>query len=114
MSLSGDMSCVEVDRSRTITNFCCSIRPMFSVKCGLNCFLVYGCRLFMFLLFLFFTTDIYTFFYLYSLPIHLLALRLKECDSKAYISAIKSSDDQVTTNPLAINDIFKGFYHKSV
>ncbi len=29
---------------------------------------------------------------------------------KAYISAIKSSDDQVTTNPVAINDIFKGFY----
>ncbi len=23
---------------------------------------------------------------------------------------IKSSDDQVTTNPVAINDIFKGFY----
>ncbi len=36
--------------------------------------------------------------------------RLKECESKAYISAIKSSDDQVTTNPVAINDIFKGFY----
>ncbi len=64
----------------------------------------------MFLLFLFFTTDIYTFFTYIVLPIHLLALRLKECDSKAYISAIKSSDDQVTTNPLAINDIFKGFY----
>ncbi len=43
-------------------------------------------------------------------PGHLLALRLKECESKAYISAIKSSDDQVTTNPVAINDIFKGFY----
>ncbi len=39
-----------------------------------------------------------------------MALRLKECESKAYISAIKSSDDQVTTNPVAINDIFKGFY----
>ncbi len=38
-----------------------------------------------------------------------MALRLKECESKAYISAIKSSDDQVTTNPVAINDIFKGF-----
>ncbi len=35
---------------------------------------------------------------------------MKECESKAYISAIKSSDDQVTTNPVAINDIFKGFY----
>ncbi len=43
-------------------------------------------------------------------PSHLLALRLKECESKAYISAIKSSDDQVTTNPVTINDIFKGFY----
>ncbi len=43
-------------------------------------------------------------------PSHLLALRLKECESKAYISAIKSSDDKVTTNPVAINDIFKGFY----
>ncbi len=39
-----------------------------------------------------------------------MALRLKECESKAYISAIKSSDDQVTTNPVAINEIFKGFY----
>ncbi len=29
---------------------------------------------------------------------------------QAYISAIKSSDDQVTTNPVAINEIFKGFY----
>ncbi len=43
-------------------------------------------------------------------PSHLLARRLKECESKAYISAIKSSDDQVTTNPVAINDIFKCFY----
>ncbi len=50
-------------------------------------------------------------------PSHLLALRLNECESKAYISAIKSSDDQVTTNPVAINEIFnieynifKGFY----
>ncbi len=33
-------------------------------------------------------------------PSHLLALRLKECESKAYISAIKSSDDQFTTNPV--------------
>ncbi len=42
-------------------------------------------------------------------PSHLLALRLKECESKAYISAIKSSDDQVTMNPVAINEIFKVF-----
>ncbi len=38
-----------------------------------------------------------------------MALRLKECESKSYISAIKSSDDQVTTNPVAINNIFKGY-----
>ncbi len=37
VSLSGDMSCVGVDRSRTITIFCCSVRPMFSVMCGLSC-----------------------------------------------------------------------------
>ncbi len=36
MSLSGDMSCVGVDRSRPITVFCCSVRPMFSVMCGLS------------------------------------------------------------------------------
>ncbi len=30
-------------------------------------------------------------------PSHLLARRLKECESKAYIRSIKSSDDQVTT-----------------
>lgn len=33
-------------------------------------------------------------------PSHLLALRLRECESKAFISAIKSSDDQVTTHPM--------------
>ncbi len=42
-------------------------------------------------------------------PGHLLALGLKECESKAYISAIKSSDDRVAANPVAIDDIFKGF-----
>ncbi len=42
-------------------------------------------------------------------PSHLLALRLKECGSKAYIGAVESSDDRVTANPVAINDIFKGF-----
>ncbi len=49
-------------------------------------------------------------YYFESEASHLLALRLKECESKAYISTIKSSDDQVTTNPVAINYIFKGFY----
>ncbi len=39
MSLLGGSLWAEVDRSRIITSFCCSIRPMFSVTCGLNCFL---------------------------------------------------------------------------
>ncbi len=59
VSLSGDMSCVGVDRSRTITIFCCSVRPMFSVMCGLNC------RLFMFLIFIFYNRHLY--FYLFYL-----------------------------------------------
>ncbi len=59
VSLSGDMSCVGVDRSRTITIFCCSVRPMFSVMCGLNC------RLFMFLIFIFLQQ---TFILLFILP----------------------------------------------
>ncbi len=39
------MSCVRVDRSQPITVFCCSVRPMFSVMCGLSCslFMVVGC-----------------------------------------------------------------------
>ncbi len=47
-SLSGDMSCVGVDWSQTITIFCCSVRPMFSVMCGLNCslFMVVSCSCF--------------------------------------------------------------------
>lgn len=40
----------------------------------------------------------------------MLALRLRECESKAYISAIKALDGQVTTNPTMINNIFKDFY----
>ncbi len=45
LGLLGGSFCAEVDRSRIITNFCCSIRPMFSVTCGLSCFLffVYSC-----------------------------------------------------------------------
>ncbi len=39
VSLLGGSLWAEVDRSRIITSFCCSIRPMFSVTCGLNCFL---------------------------------------------------------------------------
>ncbi len=45
VSLSGDMSCVRVDRSRPITVFCCSVRPMFSVMCGPELLFVYGCWL---------------------------------------------------------------------
>ncbi len=37
--LLGGSSCVGVDRSRIINIFCCSIRPMFSVMCGLSCLL---------------------------------------------------------------------------
>ncbi len=62
MSLSGDMSCVGVDRSRTITIFCCSVRPMFSVMCGLSCSLWLSV-VHVFILFLFVTTDIYTSIY---------------------------------------------------
>ncbi len=39
VSLLGGSLWAEVARSRIITSFCCSIRPMFSVTCGLNCFL---------------------------------------------------------------------------
>ncbi len=38
-------------------------------------------------------------------PSHLLALGFRECESRAYIGAMESSDDQVATNPVAINDI---------
>ncbi len=49
------MSCVEVDRSRTITIFCCSIRPTFS-KIIVSCLWLSVVHVSM--LFLFFTTDI--------------------------------------------------------
>ncbi len=39
-----------------------------------------------------------------------MALRLKECESKAYISAIKIIGWSGHYEPCAINDIFKGFY----
>ncbi len=65
VSLSGDMSCVEVDRSH-ITIFCCSIRPTFSVMCGLSCFLfmVVGCSCFC-VAFIFYNRHSY--FYLFTL-----------------------------------------------
>ncbi len=68
MSLSGDMSCVGVDRSRTITVFCCSVRPMFSVMCGLSCslFMVVGCSYF-YVVFVFYSRHLYLYvFYLIS------------------------------------------------
>ncbi len=66
VSLSGDMSCVGVDRSRTITIFCCSVRPMFSVMCGLSCslFMVVGCSCF-YVVFVFYNRHLY--FYLFYL-----------------------------------------------
>ncbi len=64
MSLSGDMSCVRVDRSQPITVFCCSVRPMFSVMCGLSCslFMVVGCSHF-YVVFVFYSRHLY--FYLF-------------------------------------------------
>ncbi len=58
------MSCVGVDRSRTITIFCCSVRPMFSVMCGLSCslFMVVGCSCF-YVVFVFYSRHLY--FYLF-------------------------------------------------
>ncbi len=68
MSLSGDMSCVGVDRSRTITIFCCSVRPMFSVMCGLSCslFMVVGCSCF-YVVFIFIFYNRHLYFYLFYL-----------------------------------------------
>ncbi len=48
----------------TITIFCCSIRPMFSVMCGLSCsyFMVVGCSCF-YVVFIFYNRHLY--FYLF-------------------------------------------------
>ncbi len=58
------MSCVRVDRSQPITIFCCSVRPMFSVMCGLSCslFMVVGCSHF-YVVFVFYSRHLY--FYLF-------------------------------------------------
>ncbi len=69
MSLSGDMSCFRVDRSRTITVFCSSVRPMFSVMCGVSCslFMVVGCSDFYVFLVFFYSRHLYFYvFYLIS------------------------------------------------
>ncbi len=68
MSLSGDMSCVGVDRSRTITVFLLLSQTYVLGNVRSELFFVYGCGLFIFLCcFCFFTADIYTYvFYLIS------------------------------------------------
>ncbi len=69
------------DRSRTITIFCCSVRPMFSVMCGLSCslFMVVGCSCF-YVVFIF--TDIYFYlFYLISKGIFHLGGLVSKCTS---------------------------------
>ncbi len=64
VSLSGDMSCVGVDRSRPITVFCCSVRPMFSVMCGLSYSCLWLSVVHIFMLFLFFYSR-HLYFYLF-------------------------------------------------
>ncbi len=78
------MSCVEVDWSRTITIFCCSIRPMFSVMCGLSCFLFMfvGCSCF-YVVFIFYSRHLY--FYLFY-PISKRIFHLGGLVSKMHIS----------------------------
>uniref|UniRef100_A0A3B1KHZ5 Reverse transcriptase domain-containing protein n=1 Tax=Astyanax mexicanus TaxID=7994 RepID=A0A3B1KHZ5_ASTMX len=43
-------------------------------------------------------------------PSHLLALRLKECETKAYINGVLNSNDQLITDPPGISRVFKAFY----
>lgn len=43
-------------------------------------------------------------------PSHLLALRLRENDSKANIFAIKDPNGSILTDPASINDVFRKFY----
>ncbi len=85
VSLSGDMSCVGVDRSRTIAVFCCSIRPTFSVMCSLSCFLfmVVGCSCFFCVVFIFYNRHLY--FYLFY-PISKMIFHLGDLVSKMHIS----------------------------
>ncbi len=84
VSLSGDMSCVEVDRSRIITIFCCSIRPTFSVMCGLSWFLfmVVGCSCFCVVLIFY---NRHSYFYLFY-PISKRIFHLGGLVSKMHIS----------------------------
>lgn len=43
-------------------------------------------------------------------PSHLLALRLKENESKSCIDIIRTAEGAITTDPIAINNTFKSFY----
>lgn len=43
-------------------------------------------------------------------PSRLLAMKLKESESKASIDSIKTDEGETVTNPKAINDVFKLFY----
>ncbi len=43
-------------------------------------------------------------------PSRLLALKLKECKSKASIDIIKNASGEITTDPKAVNDEFRSFY----
>ncbi|KAL2081000.1 hypothetical protein ACEWY4_022853 [Coilia grayii] len=45
-------------------------------------------------------------------PSRLLALRLKQCESKAMINAIRTTEGKVVTQPNDINNVFKDFYSK--
>ncbi len=63
VGLLGGSSCVGVDRSRIINIFCCSIRPTFSVMCGLSCLLFIVVLVPVSVLFLFFYNR-HSYFYL--------------------------------------------------
>ncbi len=97
--------------SGSVTNYHCFLLLSQTYVLGnvrSELFFVYGCGLFIFyVVFVFYSRHLYFYvFYLISKGI----FHLGGLVSKMHISTIKSSDDQVTTNPVAINDIFKGFY----
>ncbi len=105
VSLSGDMSCVGVDRSRPITVFCCSVRPMFSVMCGLSCslFMVVGCSYF-YVVFVFYSRHLYFYlFYLISKGIfHLGGLVSKLHISVYVLFTVQSWDYEYSMHTLNI------------
>ncbi len=100
MSLSGDMSCVGVDRSRSITVFCCSVRPMFSVMCGLSCslFMVVGCSHF-YVVFVFYSRHLY--FYLRELREEFEAIVTKTKQTRDRVDSVQAAareDKRTVTN----------------